>query len=73
MYVYIWDQLGEVTDYYHSGGGLVIVARDLQHAKELAGEYSPNIVIDEDPDLVVPCRDMDENPTVFVFPNAGCC
>lgn len=38
MYIYIFEYVGQLTDSYHSGGGLVVVASSKEHVKELVAE-----------------------------------
>lgn len=76
MNIYIWKNLNNVTNSYHNGGGLAIVARNLDHAKELVRERLahqediPNL--DLNPDAVYTLAN-DEEPAVLIFPDQGCC
>ena len=77
MNIYIWKRLNNVTESYHPEGGLAIVARNLDHAKEvLKGSevgYQENLPnLDTPPDAVYTLAN-DEEPGVFVFPDQGCC
>lgn len=73
MKVFVWQYINQLTDNYHSDGGLVVVAKDLERAHELArnegvefseGELTPTIEYNTD--------DSAEEK-VFIFPDAGCC
>jgi hypothetical protein len=73
MKIFIWNRLSKVSDCYHSEGGLVVVAEDLERAKALAHE-DPNIVVDEEPSAVYDLAARKKvTPRVFVFLDAGCC
>lgn len=83
MNIYIWKNLLEVTSNYHPEGGLAVVARSLDHAKEVVAHYyddnydpewstAPRPNLDIEPDAVYTLAN-EETPRVFVFPNAGCC
>lgn len=87
MKVFIWDYVANLTNAYHSSGGLVVVAASLDDARVLI----KNATIDNDNDVPYsqridddckaltepPARTYDTTedaaPEVFVFPNAGCC
>lgn len=77
MKVFIWTSIEKLTDNYHSEGGLVVVAKDLERAYELARnegvEFTTNEYSDElTPDVVYNTDDSAEEK-VFIFPDAGCC
>ena len=87
MKVYIFKEVEQLTDNYHEGGGLVVVAKDKEHVKELikwANEYDKwdethlkdaEIALTEkewEGVIVYPTND-DAKANVFVFPDAGCC
>lgn len=70
----------DLTDNYHPSGGLVVVARDETHAREMVDAYGS----DEWDRLTQPTDGEwarassweiagDAEPEVFVYPNAGCC
>lgn len=67
MKLFIWDYLCELTDSYHNGGGLVVVAEDLDKAKALNGAIGDN-----PPDRVYDLKGKNEE-AVYVFPDSGCC
>lgn len=75
MKLFIWEDIDGITDMWHDGGGLVIVAEDLADAlaqwtarSEIGGTRD---VLPE-PDQVYELTGESERK-VFVFPNAGCC
>lgn len=74
MNAYIFINVEKLTSNYHSGGGLVIFARDVDHATELTRSDS-NIEISDDEWSEVKVFKMadDVPPQLFKFPDAGCC
>lgn len=72
MKVFVWQELARVTDNYHPGGGLLIVATSLETAKVLAKAHDDCIEINEEPTLVLDLVGEAE-PRVMVFQDAGCC
>ena len=72
MNVYIWERLEAVTGNWHSAAGVVIVASTIDAAQCLAEQQiGPNFKLTQ-PDRVIPCGGNEE-PKVFIFPDAGCC
>lgn len=89
MNVYVFKEVEQLTDNYHNEGGLVVIARDKNHVKELIKETN-KISWDDSDDFTLICADIsltdeewaevaiypttdDAKPRVFVFPDAGCC
>jgi hypothetical protein len=71
MKVFIWSYVSELTDNYHSSGGLVVFANDIERAMELAIAQGVEFSADEVPDDV---RVVDGGAeAVWIMPNAGCC
>jgi hypothetical protein len=76
MKLFLWNNIDNVYDRYHSDGGVVIVADDLATARSLIPrarvrfEEGPQII--GDPDAVYEIAG-DAQTAVFIFPNAGCC
>jgi hypothetical protein len=67
MEMYIWYSLEGLTDNWHDGGGLMIVASSLEEAWETNESCKG-----KQPDLVYRLLgDPEENE--IIFPNAGCC
>lgn len=89
MFMYIFPYVGQLTDNYHSGGGLVVAADGgLDRVKELIedrnNEDRAHYGRDADDPLINPTDEEFANLTiykiegeapeaVFVFPDAGCC
>ena len=72
MQVFIWDDIKQLTGNYHSGGGAVAIADNLERAIELIKAESPAAQMDEQPVALVCPTDYAEE-RVFIFPDAGCC
>jgi hypothetical protein len=73
MKVFIWYDIDELTDNYHSDGGLVVIADNLEDARILAMERNVKFKdIELQPDLVYELKDYPKD-NVIIFPNAGCC
>ncbi len=67
MKMFIWQSVSGLTDSYHDGGGLAVVAASLEQAWLLAPAAK-----DEQPDKTYNLADsVDEE--VFIFPDQGCC
>lgn len=85
MKLYLWQYLDQVSHNYHCEGGLVIVAKDRAHAKQLISEHNESERTSWDPDDTVVVSDADwqkahvyeladdSKPALYVFPDAGCC
>lgn len=75
MNVYIFHDLDQVSAEYHRGGGLVVIARDMEHVRELIAGYT-DIRIDPDEErsaIILPLARTVKEPGVYVFPDSGCC
>jgi len=72
MKVFVWKRIDQVSDSYHSRGGLVVFAETEQQARELAlAESGCKLKPDEAPDEVRDTAGGGE--LVFIMPDAGCC
>lgn len=68
MKLFIFEYVDALTQSYHDGGGLVVVAKDLESAKLLQPaikDTEPTIVYD------LPAKYKEE--ASYVFPDTGCC
>jgi hypothetical protein len=76
MKVFIWERIEKLTDNWHTDGGLVVVAANLQRAVELAEaegvEFSKGDYDELTPSNLYNTDDSAEEK-VFIFPDAGCC
>lgn len=72
--MFVWENVSDLTCNYHDGGGVVVIADNMEVARELLEkhgarkgceaftgnpDYSASVEADED--------------KVFIFPDAGCC
>ena len=86
MKIFIWKYINNLTDNYHSGGGLVVIAETEAKARKKAIKamrkdcYSQRtaeectIFPDEKPNLILSIKGLPEGSReVFIFPDAGCC
>lgn len=72
MQVFIWTDLPQVSDRYHSEGGVVVIAENEDLARELANkEEGCNISSEQKP--TYSCETTNGKQQVFIFPDAGCC
>ena len=68
--VFIWNNVDNLTDRYHSEGGLVVIADNLQDAGILAMEKG--VRFNDETPTVYELKDTVEDK-VYIFPDAGCC
>ena len=72
--LYLFERVEELTERYHSGGGLVVIATSAEHAKELIATDEHIQLTDEEWISVVEYAVSDASvPVFYVFPDAGCC
>jgi hypothetical protein len=75
MKIFIIENIrGQLTNRYHDGGGLAVIAKDLEQAKEIIKVDKDILPIEEDWNnaIVYELKDC-EVATYYVFPDAGCC
>lgn len=74
MKIFIFSDVEQLTDRYHSGGGLVVVAENEENVKELIKDH-PYIELTEVDWKYVDIYDVttEVDSEVYVFPDAGCC
>ena len=74
MKIFIFKNNNQVSERYHSDGGLVIIAKDKRHANKIIS-VDKDIYISEDEWKTVEKYDLknDQVPKFWVMPNAGCC
>lgn len=75
--LFLWQYVGQVSDSYHCGGGLAVIALDERVARELiAAEKHVEVTEEEWAEVRVLALDHiveAYEPEVIVFPDAGCC
>ena len=76
MKAYLWHGVEKVSDYYHCGGSVLIEARSLERARQIAViKYENNkeipMSVSGQPDAIFESGSTEER--VWVFPDAGCC
>lgn len=76
MQLYIWNSVSDLTDNYHNGGGVVVIAPSLERAREIvkATSYATHPdkcgALTELPNYVI---DTLTEERCFIFRDAGCC
>lgn len=75
MKMFIIQSCSQLTDSYHSGGGIAIIASDIDDAKKLVFGVDCIEISDDEWKSAEVFELADKNtPTNFwIFPNAGCC
>lgn len=68
MKIYIWEYVKHLTDNWHHGGGCVVIAKNLEEARQKLPEKCEAQTTE--PDFT---KDIDAEEMVFIFPDAGCC
>lgn len=74
MKIFIFSRIDKCSYNYHSEGGLVIIAHDVDSAKELISTNDSIIITDEewnDVEIFELAEKVSER--CWVFPDAGCC
>lgn len=73
MKIYLFEY-ATVTDNYHSGGALMVIAKSEEHVREQLEGY-PAVKLDAEDWTGVRVFDTSplELPEVFIFPDSGCC
>lgn len=73
MHLYIWQYVDGVSSSYHSGGGLAVIAKSLEQARDFILDKLPGCGAQTiEPDACLELR-QDHEPDLWVFPDAGCC
>jgi hypothetical protein len=77
MKLFIWKSVRNLTENYHSDGGLVVVAKDLDDARIFLKNHLNYAEADceaftTDPDATYELANNHIN-AFYVFPDAGCC
>jgi hypothetical protein len=74
MKIWIWERIDQVSDNWHSGGGLMVIAHDEAEAWALISAER-HVEVTEDEWSTARVFELMGTPTpdVIVFPDAGCC
>lgn len=72
MKIYIWNQIEQLTYRYHSNGGAVVIAKDIEEALELLKKEDAKITKEEISEVEIFDVKAKESK-VWIFPDAGCC
>jgi hypothetical protein len=74
MNMFVFQCNDQVSENYHSGGGLMVIAKNADHVKELIEKDEFIEITNEEWEKVVVFElKNEEEPRIFVFPDAGCC
>ncbi len=72
--MFIWENVGGLTESYHDGGGVLVIAGSLDAARERLkadNVKKDSEVFSQEPSYSVPVDAAED--TVIIFPDAGCC
>lgn len=77
MNVYVWRRVGNLTDNWHTEGGILVVGASLDDARKslatyLGSDHENCEAFTIEPDVVIPAG-RGAQQTIVVFPDAGCC
>lgn len=72
--LFVWESVGDLTENYHDGGGVLVIADNLELARELLAKSVPSgcDAFRQPPDFTASVAKETEDK-VTVFPDAGCC
>ena len=75
MKIFIFENLRRVSCNFHEDGGLVVVAKDVDHVKELISNDSDIAISEEEWNNVevFELKNETAESKYWVMPNAGCC
>ncbi len=72
--MFVWEVVDGLTSNYHDGGGVMVIADNLDVARQLLKENvtsNKSEVFTREPDYSTSVGS--EEDKVFIFPDAGCC
>ncbi len=75
MKIFIFEEVEELTDRYHPGGALVVIAENETEARELI-KTDQNIKLSKEEweeVIIYNLKDETVLSRMFIFPDAGCC
>lgn len=76
MKAFIFDYVDNLTERYHSGGGLVVIAENKDAVRRILTEQKyEDVKLSDDEWTKVIIYDLSGpvEPAVYIFPDAGCC
>ncbi len=86
MNLYVWNFVSNLTDNYHNGGGVGVIAETVDdaraaitaHVANPADRWSrpittPGEWVGTEPDEIIAVHMEDDPRVVFIHPDAGCC
>lgn len=75
MKIFILENVEQLTDRWHSGGALVIVAKGIKNAKEIIkqDEYIQPTEREWEKAIIYELKDSNYKEEYYVFQDAGCC
>jgi uncharacterized membrane protein YvbJ len=73
MNVYIFSRVRKVSNLYHEGGGLVVIARDIEQVAQLVKSTNGVVRLDEDEikDVITYPLEGEHEAKIFSFPDNG--
>ena len=73
MTMFVWESVGNLTENYHDGGGVVVIAVSVDAARKQIEGACPKgcTALKDEPDYRANVEAGEEK--IFVFPDAGCC
>ena len=74
MKIFILQQVEKCSNNYHEGGGVVVIAEDIEHAKKVLSEDKNISITDSEwRESVMFKLAKKTEPCFWVMPDAGCC
>jgi hypothetical protein len=73
MKIYIFERISQVSGNWHPEGGLVIIANDIEEAKQLIAKDDNISPTDKEWETVESFEIIANEPKYWVMPDAGCC
>lgn len=80
MKIFIWEDVDVMSERYHSDGGVIVIAKNLKRAREIAKEHDDDYEVIDSNDTTI--FNTKPNKVLKVgakreyycsFPDAGCC
>ena len=71
MKLFLYENLATVSDHWHSGGSILVVAEDISMVQKIVNDTSEHVVLDKSPSLVLNIESDKQFAKIFL--NVGCC